>query len=255
MTDNVHAAASQGYARQAAAYERGRPDYPQGVATWLAETLWLGPGRIALDVGAGTGKFTRLMLATGASVVAVEPVEAMRQRLAAIDGVQVVPAPAQSIPLQDQSVDAIVCAQSFHWFAGSATLDEFARLLKPGGRLGLIWNIRDESVDWVARITDLITPFEGDAPRFYKGDWKKPFPHPEFTPLRETAFAYAHVGPPQEVIIDRFMSVSFIAALPPRENRFVRAQLESLIATHPALAGRAEISFPYRTLAFDCERR
>jgi len=252
----VHAAARQGFAKEAQAYARGRPEYPAALAGWLAGTLGLGPGRAAADVGAGTGKFTKLLAATGAGTVAVEPVDAMHAQIEAqrLPGVRAVAGTAQAIPLPDGALDAVVCAQAFHWFAGREALDEFHRVLRPGGRLGLVWNVRDESVDWVAALTAIITPFEGDAPRFHKGDWRRPFPHPGFGALVETRLPHEHVGPPQQVIVDRFLSVSFIAALPDAPRAQVRAQLEALVATHPALRGRETVRFPYTTLAFHCER-
>lgn len=255
IMDAVHAAAQHGFTRQAQAYARGRPDYPQAIADWLGSALALGPGRVVADVGAGTGKFTRLLTATGADVIAVEPVAAMRASIEAEQpAVQALAGTARSVPLPDASLDAIVCAQAFHWFADRAALDEFQRLLKPGAHLGLIWNVRDESVDWVAALTAIVTPYEGDAPRFYKGDWRRPFPHPGFGPLSETRFRHHHTGPPQRVIVDRFLSVSFIAALPAPQSAAVRARLEALIATHPDLRGRETVSFPYETLAFHCTR-
>jgi ubiquinone/menaquinone biosynthesis C-methylase UbiE len=251
---NVHSAAQQGYAKEAASYERGRPEYPQALRDWLGSTLALGPGRTVVDVGAGTGKFSRLLLATGAKTIGVEPVDEMRAQLAKLQGIEAVAGTAQSLPLPDASADAIVCAQAFHWFAGTPALDEFARVLRRGGHLGLVWNVRDESVDWVSRITEIITPYEGDAPRFYKGDWYKPFPHPQFSPLEESSFPHEHVGSPQLVVVERFMSVSFIASQPADVNAGIRRELEQLVATHPALRGRETVSFPYRTLAFHCLR-
>ena len=253
--DQVHVAAQQGFTKEAQAYARGRPDYPAAVADWLKEALGLEAGRTVADVGAGTGKFTRWLGGTGADVIAVEPVDAMRRQIEAEQpAVRALAGTAQEMPLPDASLDALVCAQAFHWFATPAVLDEFQRVLKAGATLGLIWNVRDESVDWVARLTEIVTPHEGDAPRFYKGDWRTPFPHPGFGPLVETRFGYEHVGTPQQVIVDRFMSVSFIAALPPSDNAAVRASLEALIATHPALCGRETVRFPYQTVAFHCRR-
>jgi len=211
-------------------------------------------GKCAADIGAGTGKFTRLLAQTGAGILAVEPVEPMRAAIGGMPGVHAVAGTAQAVPAGDRSLDAVICAQSFHWFASRAVLDEFARVLQPGGQLGLAWNVRDDSVDWVRQITELITPFEGDAPRFYKGDWRKPFPHPALTELEETAFPHEHVGPPDEVILDRFMSVSFIAALAEPAKSQARAQLQELTATHPDLRGRDVVLFPYRTLAYHCTR-
>ncbi|AGW94785.1 methyltransferase [Ralstonia pickettii DTP0602] len=251
----IHEAAAQGFASQADTYARGRPDYPAEIDIWLRDTLGLRAGRTVLDLGAGTGKFTRRLAGTGATVIAVEPVAQMRAQLAsALPAVQALEGSAESIPLPDASVDAVACAQAFHWFANARAMAEIRRVLRPGGRLGLVWNVRDERVDWIARLTAIMTPYEGDAPRFYKGDWKRVFPAAGFGPLALASLPYAHVGPPQQVIVDRVMSVSFIAALPAAEQARVRVRLQALIDGHAALAGRAEVAFPYRTEAYSCER-
>jgi SAM-dependent methyltransferase len=256
METRLHSAAQQGFTKQADSYVRGRPEYPSALDDWLRAPLGLAPGRSVADVGAGTGKFTRLLVHSGAGVIAVEPVDAMREKLAiSLPQVQALPGTAQSLPLADDAVDAVTCAQAFHWFATTDALREFHRVLRPGGVLGLVWNVRDESVDWVAELTRIVTPYEGDAPRYYKGDWRRPFEEARyFDALHETRFAYAHVGTPQAVIVDRFMSVSFIAALPAGEHAQVRAQVEELIATHPALRGQEQIAFPYTTSAFHALR-
>ena len=174
----------------------------------------------------------------------------MRARIAPHERLRVQAGTAEATGLSSGSLGAIVCAQAFHWFSSRATLDEFARVLKPGGRLGLVWNVRDESVDWVAKLTRIVAPYEGDAPRFWKQTWREAFPHPALGPAHETVFEHEHVGPPAQVIVDRFMSVSFIAALPADEQARVRAQIEALIASHPALRGREGLRFPYQTRAF-----
>jgi len=249
----IHAAAGIGFATEAATYVRGRPDYPTELLPWLERDLAIGPGKVVLDLGAGTGKFTRLLARTAAAVVAVEPIATMRARLSAEQpAVRILEGTADAIPIESGSVDAVVCAQAFHWFATDAALREIRRVLRPGGRLGLVWNVRDEAVDWVAEITRIITPFEGDAPRFHKGDWRKPFANGLFGDLQMTSFDYQHVGPAQEVIIDRFMSVSFIAALPAAKKALVAERLRELVGSHPALRGSGAISFPYRTQAYCC---
>ncbi|MBU69076.1 MAG: SAM-dependent methyltransferase [Cupriavidus sp.] len=251
----IHHAAAQGFSAQADTYARGRPDYPAELAGWLRDTLGLAEGRSVVDLGAGTGKFTRLLLPTGTSVIAVEPVDAMRAQLSSrLPDVTVLAGSAESMPLPDASVDAVVCAQAFHWFANAAAMQEIRRVLKPGGRLGLVWNVRDESYPWVAKLTAIMTPYEGDAPRFYKGDWKKVFPAEGFGPLALTRLPYTHNGSPEHVIVDRVMSVSFIASLPQAEQDAVRARLREVIATDPALQGRDEVSFPYSTEAYCCQR-
>lgn len=251
----IHHAAAEGFSSQADTYARGRPDYPTDIDNWLRQALGLGPGKSVVDLGAGTGKFTRRLAATGATVIAVEPVAQMRAQLtAALPAVQALEGSAEAIPLADGGVDAVVCAQAFHWFANDKAVAEIRRVLRPCGKLGLVWNVRDESVDWVAQLTAIMRPLEGDAPRFYKGDWKRVFPAEGFGELKLTSLPYQHVGPAQQVIIDRVMSVSFIAALPQAQQDGVRERLQAVIASHPALAGQAEVAFPYRTDAYCCEK-
>jgi SAM-dependent methyltransferase len=148
----------------------------------------------------------------------------------------------------------VVCAQSFHWFATSAALAEMRRVLKPGGMLGLIWNVRDQSVDWVAQLTTLIAPYEGDAPRYDHGEWRKVFPAEGFSPLQERRFAHGHTGPAERVIVDRTASISFIAALEPAERARLLDRVRALIAGTPSLAGCDEVTFPYVTMAYHSER-
>jgi SAM-dependent methyltransferase len=251
----MHSAALEGFGNSAQVYARGRPDYPSELATWLREKLDLYPGRTAIDLGAGTGKFTKLLMQTGSNVIAVEPVAAMRAELAAsLPGVQAVAGTAESTSLTDAVSDAVVCAQAFHWFATEATLLEMHRVLRPEGKLGLVWNLRDESIDWVGAITDILTPYEGDAPRCHTGEWRQPFTGRLFTELQETRFTHVHIGDPEQVIVDRFLSVSFIAALPENEKSKVIRNLRDLISSHPKLKGRDTISVPYETRAYCCRR-
>jgi SAM-dependent methyltransferase len=255
MSD-VHSAASEGFSKEALSYTRGRPGYPHALLSWLGCALRLDPEKTVVDLGAGTGKFTQLLRQVGARVVAIEPVEAMRAQLRrSLPDVEPLAGTAQAMPLRDGVADAVVCAQAFHWFATREALAEIHRVLLPGGRLGLIWNVRDESVDWVAAITGIITPYEGDAPRFHTGAWRQAFTGELFSELEETRFGYQHVGSAQEVIIDRFLSVSFIAALPAAEKARVEHELKALIATHPQLRDRPLIAFPYQTRAYWCVSR
>lgn len=254
MSD-LHPAAATGFASGADTYAKGRPDYPAALSAWLHGALRLGPGRAVADLGAGTGKFTGLVAATGAAVTAIEPVDAMRARLAAsLPGVTALAGSAEAIPLPDGSLDALVCAQAFHWFSTPAALAEIRRVLKVGGRFGLVWNVRDESVPWVAALTAIMAAREGDAPRYHTGAWRRLFPAEGFSPLHEETFAHGHTGTPDQVILDRVLSVSFIAALAEPERAKVAARVRDLIARTPELAGRAEVTFPYRTHAYWCER-
>lgn len=251
--DTIHRSAAAGYAAQADTYVSGRPDYPPALDGWLRDDLRLGPGRTVLDLGAGTGKFTPRLSATGARVVAVEPVPEMLARLAARNpDVAAHPGHAEAIPLADGSVDAVVCAQSFHWFSTPAALAEIRRVLRPGGTLGLVWNVRDESVPWVAALTRIVDAYEDDTPRYRTQNWRAVFPGPGFGPLHERRLPHRHVGPSENVIVGRALSVSFIAALPPGEQAAVAAEIRGLIAATPDLAGHDSVAYPYETVAFHC---
>jgi SAM-dependent methyltransferase len=255
VSDAVHPAARAGYTASADTYVSGRPGYPPEVGAWLRETPALGPGRTALEVGAGTGKFLPRLVETGARVIALEPMDAMRATLAARNpDVTAIAGTAQAIPLPDASIDAVLCAQSFHWFATPAALAEMRRVLRIGGTLGLIWNVRDESVPWMKALEDLVEPYAGDAPRYRSGAWRAVFPAEGFEPLPERRAPHPHIGDPEKVIVDRTLSVSFVAALPAEERERIATQVRALIATTPELAGHDTIAFPYETRMYAWRR-
>jgi len=255
MTRDIHQAAAMGYASGADTYVRGRPDYPVEIDSWLRDALALKAGKTVLDLGAGTGKFTSRLSATGAQVIAVEPVAEMRFKLTANQPqVRALAGTAEAIPLPDAVVDTVICAQAFHWFASTATLNEIARVLRPHGTLGLIWNMRDARVPWVAQLDAIVNQFEGDVPRYYTGTWRRAFPHPLFGALQETHFRLEHRGHPEDVIVGRVRSTSFIAALPEERWAEVEREVRVLIAGTPELSGETEVSVPYDTAAFWAER-
>lgn len=248
---DIHDSAAKGFAAAAATYVRGRPDYPPETLSWLREGLGLGPDKTVLEVGAGTGKFIPVLRQSGARVMALEPVEAMRNQIALTQGdVDVLAGEAASIPLPDNAVDAIVCAQAFHWFATRAALEEFRRVLVPNGMLGLIWNVRDETVPWVAALSEITDSLEAGTPRYRSGAWRRVFPAEGFEPAGELSVPHAHIGAPEDVIIRRTLSVSFVAAQPEAVQREVEAKVCALISRTPALNSGEEIAFPYQTRMF-----
>jgi len=248
--------AAKGFAKEALAYARGRPEYPVAIDQWLRDALRLDETRTVIDLGAGTGKFTRRLVSTGANIIAVEPVPEMLAQLTLIlPDVAARSGTAENIPVNDGAVDAVVCAQSFHWFASKTALAEIRRVLKPGGHLGLIWNVRNEAIDWCAAMTAIMAPYEGDAPRYRSGEWRKLFPAEGFGPLREEHFSNGHTGHPEQVIVERVVSTSFIAALPRPQQLIVAARLRDLIAMTPALNRKEEVTVPYQTVVFSCEKR
>ncbi|MDW4571200.1 class I SAM-dependent methyltransferase [Microbacterium sp. M3] len=150
-----HEEMSLSFGSAAGAYESGRPDYPREAVDWMLAPL-RGHERAlrVADVGAGTGKLTRTVVETGADVVAIDPDPAMLAALREhVHGVPTFAGTGERMPLPDASVDAVLFGQAWHWVDPEAASAEAARVLRADGVLGLVWNIRDESDPWVARLT------------------------------------------------------------------------------------------------------
>jgi SAM-dependent methyltransferase len=157
---------------------------------------------------------------------------------------------AEAIPLAHDSVDAVTVAQAFHWFDTDRSLAEMRRVLRPGGRLGLVWNRRDESVPWVARLKDLLEPYEGFTPREWRRRWMRPeWTETGFTELEEGEFAYDQELD-GEGLCGRVASISFIAALDEAERADLLVRVRELVAGFPE-----PFVLPYRTAVFWCSKR
>ncbi len=254
--DRLHPQAADGFSQGAHTYAKARPDYPEETLAWLNGALSLGSGSKVLEVGAGTGKFTQRLLQTGAAVLALEPVEAMRSQLQArYPTVAVTDGLAERLPFEDESFDAVVCAQAFHWFARPEVLNEFARVLKPDGTLGLIWNVRDESVEWVRKLGDLWREGEVGLPRYTSAMVTALFPHSKFGLLRADSTSHEHTGPAELVVIERMRSTSFVASMPLPEQEHLLARAREVLESDPEVRGLERLSFPYRTDMYSVKRR
>ena len=238
--NRIDPVAAAGFAQGADAYERARPSYPAEAVGWIAAEAGLGPGRVVVDLAAGTGKLTRLLVPTGARVVAVEPVAEMRAKLAETSpGAEALDGTAESLPLADASADAITVAQAFHWFDHGTALPELHRVLRPGGTLVLIWNMRDLEDPLQAAIEELLRPVRRSVVAQQYGAWRGPLERsPLFGPSREVAFRYEHLSTADD-LCDRVASTSFVAAMSPVE----RARL--LLRARALVDGRPE-RFPFR---------
>lgn len=228
---------SLSFGAAAAAYERGRPSYPPEAIDWL---LPAGAHNV-LDLGAGTGKLTTRLVERGLDVVAVDPIPDMLEVLrTALPETQALLGTAEEIPLEDNSVDAVLVAQAWHWVDPERAIPEVARVLRPGGRLGLVWNTRDERLGWVRELGRIIGS-DGDAGRFGVA-LSESFSEPERHEVEWTNY----VTP--QALIDLVASRSYCITSPTEVRSRTLAEVRDLLATHPALANSTGLALPYVTV-------
>ena len=154
------------FGSEASSYADVRPGYPPEAARWILDGAQL-PVREVADVGAGTGAFTRLLVDHGLGVTAYEPDPGMLAELAVrVPDVLRTVAPAESLPLEDAAVDAVTVAQAWHWFDKAAAGREFVRVVRPGGVIGLLWNVRDDRVPWMGLMSDIVGSEASMRPSF-----------------------------------------------------------------------------------------
>jgi SAM-dependent methyltransferase len=252
----VHEVAQAGFGSEAEAYERARPGYPPEVVAWAVGVLGIAPRRRVADLAAGTGKFTRLLLPFGADLLAIEPVDGMRSVLhRQLPDVAVVGATAEATALRDGSLDALTVAQAFHWFDAPRALEEFHRVLRPGGRIALIWNARDRTVDWVDQLWSVMDRVEKRAPWRRHDEWRESafVDTPWFEPLHEATFRHEQMLT-VDGVIDRFRSVSHVASMPPDAQDAVLGEVRAILASHPDTCGRDEVAIPYRVDCYWAQR-
>lgn len=230
----------------AAQYARYRPSYPGPALDWL---LPAGAHRV-LDLAAGTGKLTATLADRHLDVVAVEPLPGMRAHLAATaPDADIRDGTAEDIPLPDADVDAVLVAQAWHWFDQDRALPEIARVLRPGGTLGVLWNREDLSVDWVHQIEELAY---GAAPR--EVIQANPFgPHAAFDPAEAARF---HHGQDHDTasLTGLYGSHSPLIVEPEPSRSRRLARIGAAVRTHPDLAGRDRFTLPYLTLCWRARR-
>lgn len=232
------------FGAEAQNYEAGRPDYPFEAVAWMLETLPAGAARVA-DVGAGTGKLTRaLAAAPGAQVVAIDPDPDMLVALrAGVRGIPTFLGSAESLPLPDDSLDAVVLGQAWHWVDPVAASREVGRVLHHGGVLGLIWNLRDERTEWVAKLSRIM---HRSAAEEMLADADPPLASP-FDALESESWEWAQ--PMTRDQLHRMASSrSAVIAADADERARIHREMDELFDSLPFDGGTIEM--PYVTKAF-----
>lgn len=222
-------------------YERSRPPYPDDAIAWLVPEQ---ATRI-LDLGAGTGKLTRQLVGHARDVVAVEPLEEMRAvGRRAVPGVDFLDGTAEQIPLPDACVDVVLVAQAWHWVDPVRSVPEVARVLRTGGRLGLLWNDRDERVGWVRELGRIMHEGTSGATDLDHPVIGEPFGQP-----RAFTVEWVHHMAPQ-MLIDMVTSRSYYITASPSRQEQTLAAVRALLADDPRLRDSAEIALPYVTRCY-----
>lgn len=231
-------------------YEAARPDYPFEAVAWMLEGLPHGSRRVA-DVGAGTGKLTRVLIeGPDAEVVAIDPDPDMLAKLReTVPGVPTFVGTAESLPLPDASLDAVVLGQAWHWVDPEAASAEIGRVLRPGGTLGLIWNVRDSRVEWVHRLTQIMRTSAAEE----LIEWEGPTVGAPFGELRSERWEW--VRQMTRAQIHRMAeSRSYLITASEQERASIHEGMDALF-DELGVHGDTHIELPYVTHAFRALRR
>ncbi len=236
----VHESAAEGYRQEPTTYDTARPTYHRALVDRSVDAY--GHGTI-VDLGAGTGIFTRQLVDRGLRPIAVEPVAEMRSTLqASLPAVTALDGTAEHTGLADASVDTVFVAQAFHWFDHPRALAEIRRILRPGGHLVCVWNVRDENEPWVRDFTRVVDRHAGDTPRHRTMQWRRAIDaDPAFDLIEEFAIANPVPSTP-DAVAARALSTSFIATLDPADRHDVLDAIGEL--TRPL---GPNFDFPYRS--------
>jgi ubiquinone/menaquinone biosynthesis C-methylase UbiE len=231
---NINQVAARGFGSAADVYERARPGYGREAVAWLCERLGIGPGRTVLDLAAGTGKLTRDLVPSGATVIAVEPIDEMRGQLEqVVPGVEALAGTAEEIPLPDGSGDAVLCAQAFHGFDPDRALPEIHRILRPAGGLAVLYNSRDLNDAVQKRIDEMLEPYRGTVARQWTHSHDDVLANSSlFGPIEHRSWRNEQpVG--REELLDVVASRSYIASLDDDSRAELLGRIRNAFAGEP----------------------
>lgn len=231
-------------------YEAGRPEYPMAAVEWMLRPVaGRERGIRVADVGAGTGKLTRVAVELGAEVVAIDPDPVMLAALREhVQGVLTFVGTAERLPLPDAALDAVIAGQAWHWVDPGAGSLEVGRVLRSGGVLGLVWNIRDESVPWVRRLTRIMHGSTAEVMLAAGG----PTVSPPFLEVESAEWRWSR-RISREGLFALVRSRSYIITASADERERIEGELGGLFDEIGATGG-AEVDLPYVTKAYRAVR-
>jgi SAM-dependent methyltransferase len=234
---------SRSFGTAAAEYDRLRSGAPASTVDWLTDHE-IGS---AVELGAGTGHFTRTLVGCVRELFAVEPDARMREVFrATVPGVTVLDGTAEEIPLDDNSVDAVFTKDAWHWFDPDSTPREIARVLRPGGRLGVLWNLRDESVPWMRHLFSVVDAQH--EPRRMPGTFALPG-DADFTPPEHQVVEWTRPMSPSDLVA-MLGTYSAVLSMSETERAALYDSAHEYIDSHPQLSGRDIIDVPFRTVSW-----
>jgi len=255
MATDERSVRSQSFGAIAEDYDRFRPGPPSNAVAWL-----LPPGcESAVDIGAGTGALTRVLVRSVPHVFAVEPDPRMAAVLGTrVEGVTVLSGRAEAIPLGDGSVDAVLGSSMWHWVDEQRASDEAGRVLHPGGILGLLWNGPDRSVDWVGELLGRPGGPTGEdggteGARRRRHEVRLPADAP-FSVPEMRLFEWTLAVRPED-LVELAGTYSRFIVLPEPERARIRRELADVVRQHPFLAGKEELDLPMRCVCWRAVRQ
>lgn len=242
FTEQEWRALARSFQSTASVYDAVRPGHSAEALRWM-----VGDAARILDLGAGTGQLTREIVRSGATAIGVDPAPSMVERLRAnLPEVEAYVGSAEAIPLPDASVDAVVAGQAAHWFDLTAAMPEMARVLRPGGRLGLVWNHRDTSVPWVVELSRVL---DSDGPGHIDDRWLALLDAASEFGRRETAEFTVEQELDTDGLVALVSTRSYIATLPADLRDATLNGVRQLAETHPDIAEQKRFILPYITTA------
>ncbi len=247
LTEHPHDHATSGFG-DGERYQLARPDYPFDAITYLVDSLGIDEDVHVLDLGAGTGIMTGQLMPYCATITAVEPTPGMREVLSKrLPTVKVLDGRDVAIPLDDATVDCVVVAQAFHWFDAPVAMEEIHRVLVDGGRLGVLWNERDESVSWVADLGEAMR-WPIYQPYAVGQDFTPVLASGPFVNIERRNFSH-HQILDHEGLLQRVLTTSYIAVMDDEEQRTVMRDVQVVVDQLPDTITLPYVTDVYRATA------